>query len=335
VRTPVSGIQYTLRSGAYEAVVASVGASLRALRHEDRDLVVPFEADELRPGYRGATLAPWPNRVVDGEYSFGGVDYTLPLTEPERGHALHGLAAWLDFQKTGGGPDEVTLAATIEPQAGYPWRVEVTTTYRLSADGLEQTVTARNVSAQPAPWGTGPHPYLVAGGSPLEEWTLELPAARVLLVTDDRLIPTALHPVDADDAARFDYREPRSIGAAEIDHAYTDLLRSDDGIATVRLTARTPPPLTADASSGASGRLGAAAGSGVEMSWDAACPWVQIHTADRPGGAADPAHRVGLAVEPMTCAPDAFNAGSYDYDAGLIVLEPGAEASASWRIAAL
>ena len=79
-------------------------------------------------------------------------------------------------------------------------------------------------------------------------------------------------------------------------------------------------------------RVTDAAGTGVEMSWDAACPWVQMHTADRPGL---PVHRIGLAVEPMTCAPDAFNADAYAYDAGLIVLEPGRSAEASWRIAAI
>jgi len=314
-RTPVSGIQHTLRCGSYEAVIASVGASLRSLRKGGRDLVVPFDADELRPAYRGTTLAPWPNRVVDGEYEFGGATHVLPLTEPKRGHALHGLAAWLDFHVTDAGSDHVTLAATIEPQAGYPWRVEVTTTYALSAEGLVQTVTARNDSLTAAPWGTGPHPYLVAGGSALDEWTFELPAAEVLLVTDGRLIPTALRPVDADDAERFDFREPRVLGAVEIDHAYGGLVRDETGVAAVRLTD--------------------AAGTGVEMTWDAGCPWVQIHTADLPGGPAQAGHRAGLAVEPMTCAPDAFNAADYDFDTGLIVLEPGTSSSASWRIAAL
>ncbi|WP_345800327.1 aldose 1-epimerase family protein [Microbacterium sp. AZCO] len=314
-RTPISGTQHTLRAGPYEAVIASIGASLRILRHEGRDLVVPFEADELRPGYRGTTLAPWPNRVVDGVYTFAGVEYELALTEPKRGHALHGLASWLDFQVTDAGSDHVTLAATVEPQAGYPWRVEVTTTFALGADGLTQTVRARNDSAEPAPWGTGPHPYLVAGESALDEWTFELPAEEVLLVTDDRLIPTELRPVDADDAARFDYRDARPIGAAEIDHAYSGLVRDAAGFATVRLTD--------------------AAGTGVQLVWDAACPWVQIHTADLPAGPSHPAHRAGLAVEPMTCAPDAFNAADYSYDAGLIVLEPAAESTASWRIAAL
>lgn len=313
-RTPVSGIQHTLRSGAYEAVVASVGATLRTLRHDGRDLVVPFEADELRPVYRGTTLAPWPNRVVDGRYAFGGAEFQLALTEPGRGHALHGLSPWLDFHVTDAGADHVTLSATVEPQAGYPWRIEVETTFRLDATGLVQTVTGRNDSDTSAPWGTAPHPYLVAGDSPLDQWTLELPAEQVLLVTDSRLIPTALEPVGVDQA-RFDYREPRALGAVEIDHAYTALVRDDKGGATVRLT---------DAS-----------GTGVAMTWDERCPWVQIHTADLPGGASVPGHRAGLAVEPMTCAPDAFNADTYDYDTGLTILEPGADASASWRIHAL
>lgn len=311
-RIPTSGIQHALRAGDYEAVIASIGATVRSLTHRGRDLVVPFEPDEVRPSFRGATLAPWPNRVVDGRYSFGGVERQLPLTEPARSHAIHGLASWLDFEAVDKGSDHVTLAAVIQPQTAYPWRVVVTTTFSLGPDGLVQTVTARNESAEPAPWGTGPHPYLVAGEGLVDDWTLELPAQQVLAVTPDRLIPIDLEPVDAEDPDRFDFRVARRIGSVEIDHAYTALARDDSGLATVRVTDD--------------------AGAGVEMSWDAACPWVQVHTADKP----DPAKsRLGLAVEPMTCAPDAFNAGDYPYEAGLIELEPGAESTASWRIAAI
>ncbi len=314
-RTPLSGTQYTLRAGDDEAVIASVGASLRSFRRDGRDLVVPFDADAVRPAYRGATLAPWPNRVVDGRYSFGGVEHLTALTEPGRGHALHGLVAWLDFDAIDRGSDHVTLAATIEPQTGYPWRVRVETVYALSADGLTQSVTAVNEGVGPAPFGTGPHPYLVAGPSPLDAWSLSLPASQVLEVTADRLSPVALAGVEVD-AARFDFRQPRPIGAVEIDHAYTGLSRDATGIAAVRLT----DPV---------------AGTGVEIAWDGACAWVQVHTADQPGGPGAPGHRAGLAVEPMTCAPDAFNADRYDFDAGLLVIEPGESVSASWRIAAL
>jgi aldose 1-epimerase len=311
-RTPLSGTQHALRAGDYEAVIASVGASLRSLTYGGRDLVVAFDADVVRPSYRGATLAPWPNRVVDGTYSFGGRDFQLALTEPARHHALHGLAGWLDFDAVDKGPDHVTLEAVVEPQTAYPWRIVVTTTFELGPDGLTQTVTARNESTDAAPWGTGPHPYLVAGDGSLDDWILELPAAQVLAVTDDRLSPIDLEPVGQDDPARFDFREARAIGSVEIDHAFTELRRDDEGTTTVRLTD--------------------AAGQGVAMSWDAACPWVQIHTADKP----DPAeNRLGLAVEPMTCAPDAFNADRYTYDSGLIVLEPEQSATASWCISAI
>jgi len=314
-RIPLSGTQYTLRAGDDEAVIASVGASLRSFRHAGRDLVVPFDADAVRPVFRGATLAPWPNRIVDGRYAFASVEYQTALTEPGRHHALHGLVAWLDFDAIDRGPDHVTLAATIEPQTGYPWRVRVETTYALSTAGLTQTVTAVNESEQPAPFGTGPHPYLVAGPAPLDEWTLSLPAARVLEVTADRLSPVGLREVGID-ADRFDFRTPRPIGAAEVDHAFTDLSRDDSGTATVRLT---------DPS----------AGTGVQISWDAACPWVQVHTADQPGGSGSPGHRIGLAVEPMTCAPDAFNADRYDFETGLLAIGPGESATASWCICAV
>lgn len=313
MRTLLSGTQHALRAGDYEAVIASVGASLRSLTYEGRDLTVPFDADEVRPSYRGATLAPWPNRIVDGKFTFDGVERQVALTEPARHHALHGLAGWLDFEAIDKSPSHVTLAAVITPQTGYPWRIVVTTTFSLDADGLTQTVTATNESPDAAPWGTGPHPYLVAGAGHVDDWTLELPADEVLAVTPDRLSPIGLRPVDADDAERFDFRAARRIGTVEIDHAYTALTRDADGFATVRLMD--------------------AGGRGVEMTWDAACPWVQIHTSDK--GIGKPGHRRGLAVEPMTCAPDAFNADRYDYDTGLIVLEPGASAAASWRIAAL
>jgi aldose 1-epimerase len=308
--TPLSGTHFGLTAGDYHATIASVGASLRTLEHRGRPLIVPFDADEVRPAYRGATLAPWPNRVVDGRYTFGGVEQQLPLTEPSRGHALHGLAAWLDFSAVDRAGDSATFAATIEAQAGYPHRVEVTVTFSLDEHGLHTTVTGTNTGPTAAPWGTGPHPYLVAGDGRVDDWTLSLPASQVLTVTEDRLIPTGLADVASEAGGSFDFRSPRRIGDTFIDHAFTGLQRGDgeEGTeATVRLT-------TAD-------------GSGVEMSWDAACPWVQVHTADQP----DPAiSRLGLAVEPMTCPPDAFNSGT-----DLIVLEPGASASASWTIRAV
>lgn len=311
----ISGDQYVISASGYEAHIASVGASLRALTFEGRDLVVPFDADEIRPASRGLTLAPWPNRIVDGRYVFEGVEFQLPLTEPARRHALHGLASWAQYELVAADDASVTLSTTVQAQAGYPWRVRIETTFAVSADGLTQRVRATNESDTPAPWGTGPHPYLVAPTGVLDEWTLQLPASQVLEVTPDRLSPIDLAAVDTD-AARFDFRAARVIGDAAIDHAFTGLSRDANGVATVSVT---------DAD-----------GRGVAMRFGATLPWVQVHTADLPGGAANPNDRLGLAVEPMTCAPDAFNAERYAYDAGRIALSPGeTHAGVEWTISAL
>jgi aldose 1-epimerase len=302
---PLSGMQLTISDAGYTAEIATVGATLRTLRHDGRDLVVPFLADEVRPVFRGAVLAPWPNRVVDGHYTFDGQDHELALTEPKRSHALHGLVGWTDFDVESVAPDRVVLTTTVAAQEGYPFRVVVRVEYLVGADGLRTTVTGTNTGDRPAPWGTGPHPYLSAGPGTVDDWTLTLPAAEVLEVTEDRLVPTALVPVHDE----FDLRTPTSIGTRFIDHAFTGFDRDADGSAAITLTA--------------------ADGHGVLVTFGPECSWAQIHTADH---VVPEYHRAGLAVEPMTCAPDAFNAGE---DRGLVVLTPGASHAAAWTIKAV
>lgn len=268
---------------------------------------MPFGADEVRPAYRGAILAPWPNRVVDGRYTYAGAEQQLAHTEPDRAHALHGLLAWQDFETVRVAEDQIVLAADVPAQQGYPHQLRVSVTYRLDADGLTTTVTDQNTGTTSAPWGTGPHPYLLAGPGRVDDWVLRVPAGQVLTVTPDRLIPVSLADVSLEQQGALDFRGARRIGETFIDHAFTGLVRDPAGLATVEVRTR--------------------AGSGVAMSWDPACSWVQVHTADRP----DPRQsRLGLAVEPMTCAPDAFNSGL-----GLVHLGAGESHSASWRVAAL
>lgn len=317
-RVPVSGSQFELVAGEYRATIASVGATLRRLTFAGRDLVVPFAEDEVRPFFRGAVLAPWPNRVIDGRYSFDGEARQLSLTEPARGHALHGLAAWLDWQPVDDEAtrpaDRVSLRTVVEAQPGYPHRIALTTTYSLDENGLTTTVEAVNTGDSAAPYGTGPHPYLVAGPGRVDEWFLDLPASDVFTFTGERLIPDALVDVATADDGTFDFRDPRPIGSTFIDHAFTSLTSdddTDDAAATPTFTVRV---LTAD-------------GSGAAITWGAELPWVQVHTADQPVAELD---RIGLAVEPMTCPPDAFNSGT-----DLVVLAPEGSHAASWTIFAL
>jgi aldose 1-epimerase len=112
---------------------------------------------------------------------------------------------------------------------------------------------------------------------------LELPA-RVVLRLDDRLLPAGDPAPVA--GTELDFRRARAIAAQRIDHCFGELGRDGDGIARVAL-------------SGDAGR--------VEVWMDTNFAFVQIYT-----------NEAGVAIEPMTCAPDAFNSG-----AGLVVLSPG------------
>lgn len=321
---PRSGEQFEISAAGYSAVIASVGATLRVLRHGERDLVAPFDADEVRPQARGAVLAPWPNRVADGRYNFGGETHKLPLTEPERGNAIHGLVMWQEFAPTDNSGAHMRLASDnsathmrlttdIVAQPGYPFQVRVTVDYHLDERGLTHTVTGENLGGQPAPWGAGFHPYLVAepmdpgdpASSPLDSWTLSLPASELLVASADRLLPLGREPLSS--YPEFDFRAAQAIGDVAVDHAFTGL-GDEHGHTLVTLT--NPE------------------GSGVGMEWGPELPWVQLYTSDsRPG---TPEHRHALAVEPMTCPADAFNSGT-----DLVVLEPGEAHSASWRIFAI
>jgi aldose 1-epimerase len=306
---PVSGIRTVLEHGPYRAEIAGVGATLRSLTHDGRDLVVPFGLDEVRPLYRGALLAPWPNRVVDGSWDDDGVERQLPLTEVERGHALHGLVQWADWASDPADeadPRRASLVTQLAPSDGYPYRLELRAVYELGDAGLVTTVTATNVGRGTAPYGVAPHPYLVAGEGRVDDWSLLLPAASYLEVTEDRLVPTGVHGVTEREG--FDFREARTVGDLFVDHAFTEIDADAEGRATVEVVARD--------------------GHGVAMSWAVSeLPWVQVHTGDRPEPELD---RLGLAVEPMTCPPDAFTSG-----VDLVRLAPGESHTASWTIAAI
>jgi aldose 1-epimerase len=304
--TALSGIQYRLSAADYTATIASVGSSLRELTWRGRDLIVPFAPDEVRPAFRGAMLAPWPNRIVNGTYSFNGSQHELALTEPARRHALHGLVTWLQFEPVVRTESSLSLAATVQPQSGYPFRLEVVVGFNISELGLSITLTATNTGEDPAPYGASIHPYLVASPGRVDDWYLELPADSVLRVTADRLIPQDLVSVTELDG-RFDFRRARQIGESFIDHAFTGLQAGPDESFSARLTG--------------------ADGAGVAMFWTAECQWVQVHTADRPESETS---RIGLAIEPMTCPPDAFNSGT-----NLIVLDSGGSNATSWRLAGL
>jgi aldose 1-epimerase len=308
-----SGEQHEISGPGYQAVVTECGASLRLLEYDGRPLVLGWGEDEQSTAGRGQLLAPWPNRIRDGRYTHQGRDLQLPLSEPARGNASHGLVRWGPWtleERTG---QSVSLVHRLMSQPGYPWTLDLHVLYDLSADGLTVTFTATNLSDSPAPYALGAHPYLTTGGGPVDAWELTLPASTRLLV-DERMIPTGRDDVRDTD---LDFRVARPIRSTSLDTAFTDLARDADGRAEV---------LVRDARSGR----------GVRLWMDEKHRWVQVFTGD---GLPIQA-REALAVEPLTAPPNAFNTGE-----DVVVLAPAGagdgdgsrpdEHSASWGIHAL
>ena len=280
------------------------GGALRSLTYAGRPLLDGFAEDEQSPGGRGQLLMPWPNRIRDGRYAFDGAELQLPLTEPSRHNASHGLARWVAWALEEHTANSVSLQYRLMAQTGYPWLLDLHVLYDLCANGLTVTQTATNLSPCAAPYACGAHPYLAVGPGPVDDWELTLPAATRAL-SDERLLPVAKESVEG---TAYDFRVARPLRDTVLNHAFTDLERDEDGRATAVL--RDP-----------------ASGAGVAIWADDKHHWLLLYTADDVPATA----RRSLAIEPMTANADAFRTGE-----DLVTLSPGGtpgdELSVSWGI---
>ena len=308
-----SGEQFEIVRGEQRAVVVEVGGGLRSYAIAGRDLIDGYDAGEMSTSGRGQVLIPWPNRVQAGSYEFGGRSHQLALDEPSAGNAIHGLVRWAVWRIAEREASRVVVAHRLYPQPGYPFALELSIEYTLSDRGLQARTTATNAGTDPCPFGSGAHPYLTVGTGPVDSVLLHVPA-RTVLHSDEHGIPVGSGAVDR---TEYDFRQPRPIGATKLDTAFTDLERDEDGVARVEL--RRPDHDGPD-------RDGRDRCGGVTLWVDERYPYLMLYTGDdRPD-----VNRRSLAVEPMTCPPNAFRSGD-----DLIVLEPGDSFQGSWGIGPL
>jgi aldose 1-epimerase len=295
-----SGTQIDISHGRQRATVVEVGGGLRSYRIADRDVLDGCAAEMMCTGGRGQVLMPWPNRIRDGRYEFSGQTQQLPLSESAVHNAIHGLVRWVAWELMEQASQRVVMGYVLHPSPGYPFSLELSIEYALSDDGLQVRTTARNIGSQRCPFGTGMHPYLTVGVVPVDDVVLEVPG-RVHLRADERGIPVAREPVTG---TELDLRLPRPIGGARLDDCFSDLERDTDGRAWVHLGAPDGPR-------------------GLSLWVDEAYDYLMLFTGDTLSSGA----REAVAVEPMSCAPDAFNSGD-----GLLILEPGDTFSGAWGI---
>ena len=122
-----SGEQFEIAASGYRAVVTECGGALRAARATTGARCVDgFGADEMASGGRGQLLMPWPNRIRDGRYTWDGDDLQLPLTEPARHNASHGLVRWVAWSRRRSTPaTRSRWRYRLMAQTGYPWTLDL------------------------------------------------------------------------------------------------------------------------------------------------------------------------------------------------------------------
>jgi aldose 1-epimerase len=294
-----SGEQITITAGDQQAVIVGVGGGLRSYTAGGRELIDGYKADEMSSSGRGQVLIPWPNRLQDGSYEFNGRRHQLPLNEPELRNAIHGLVRWSTWTVAEQEPHRAVMKHVLYPQPGYPFTLEINVEYALSESGLRVRTTATNLGPDPCPYGSGAHPYLTLG-TPIDDLTLHVPAGSVLR-SDERGLPVGSESVEG---TEYDFQQPRRIGSTKLDHAFTDLKRDQAGLARVEL--RDPDRRMQ-----------------VSLWVDQSYPYLMIFSGD----SLPNFNRRGLAVEPMTCPPNAFRSGE-----ALVRLEPGASLTSTWGI---
>lgn len=288
------------RAEVHPACGAALGRLCLPMGASVHEVVSDWTAEgSSNPRFRGALLLPWPNRVAGAAYPFGGKDHQLAVSEPERGHALHGLLARVPFavlrRRTGERGCSLTLQHVYrgtDPGFPFPFRAHVT--WNLAPHELSLSIDVANTGTGSMPFGFGWHPYFSLGG-PVDAQHLHI-MADAKYQADDRMIPTGEVPIEP----HLDFAKP--IGERCFDTVY----RVKSGAGRVHTQLWQPES-----------RIG------IEV-WQETgrgklnhlCVYV-------------PPDRQSIALEPMSCAVDAFNSGD-----GLCVLARNRHFRASMGVTA-
>ena len=291
--------EYVLTRGDIYLRVAPFGATVRGLWRGSGDVIIhSYTGSAGNIGSQGDVLMPFPSRIPGGVYTFGGETHQLSTVGGTRSHDMHGFlrsTLWVTAAIT---EEAVTFAVTVGETdfPGYPFALRVEVTYALTDNGLRCDFRVENTGTRDAPFGAGFHPYFSVGSESIDGDLLQIPFDQTIsggVVSD--VVDTV-----------WDFRTAKPVGVRPCDAVFTGPVRDPDGRARVRFS-------RPDGSRAVTVWMDETFGYLVLFSGDSLPPVYRRRT---------------LAIEPWTCAPNAFN---YP-ERGLTVLAPGAGFSGAWGV---
>ena len=308
---PDKDTEHTLTFAAQTAVVSPFGAALRRyfLTHNglEWNAVWGYHGGANKRGGQGDVLIPFPGRIKGGVYSLRGQNYELAQNDKDGPNAIHGFLRAQLFATERVSRSEAVFSYQLGeiPIAGYPFTLAIEVAYSLGADGLSTRFQIRNLGANPAPAGAGFHPYFCGDRGAVDDWQVTI-AARDYIELEN-FVPTGrVLPVQG---TALDFRAGRMVGATRYNDCVARLERDAQGWSTAWVVAPDSPRR-------------------ISIRMDQNFDYVVVYTGDQIPA---PANRQGFALEPMTCAPDAFNHAAW----GLRVLAPGEVMSGCYVIRGL
>lgn len=293
-------------TGEHAVILSGAGATLNELTTriagEATNVIDGYENEEDFTShhltqFKGAKLSPFPNRINKGRYRFDGRDYRLAINFPSEGHSIHGLLYGVPFKEVKRWSTEEEAGVELSYQytgdaPGYPFGFTIHLSFTYRTNELTCQTVVVNEGPTPMPLGDGWHPYFRTG-SPIDDLQLRFPATHKIEVEPD-MIPNG---------RTSRYQRFHSLSPLNGEH-FDDCFRLEEGDGTARTVLNDPKKdvsLTVWQETG-KGKYN----------------YLQIYT---------PPGRKSIALEPMTCPPDAFNNGI-----DLIRLAPKEQVSFTWGI---
>ncbi len=287
---PYTKVTVTAENGTSFSIVPEMGARLNNLAiplNEGKfDIIDGFASgDELTTEYysKSSLLIPFPNRIAGGTYEFAGEAYQLPLNKPDEGNSIHGFISNKSFtlkrSEAVGADYELEFYYASGAVEGYPFPFEILVIYRLMGSGaLRINTEIKNTGVTKMPIGIGWHPYFKTGAR-VDDLQLRLPQIKELEV-NSKLIPTG----EMNDVTKW--MTPKSLSGVEFDTGFQFV--TEDKQVSLHDTENNLE---------------------IKIICLEGYKYVQVFI---------PPWRTSIAIEPMTCAADAFN-----NKLGLEVLNPG------------
>lgn len=244
--------------------------------------------------YKGSKLVPFPNRINSGIYSFGSKNYQLPLNEIPAGNAIHGLIFESNFTVVKESASDKEAFVAVEylyqnEKEGYPFKFRITIIFRLDKKGFICRTIIKNEDNQEIPLGDGWHPYFRINNT-INDLYLHIPSYLEIELNENK-IPTG--------KVKFNetFKTLSRIGEYELDTCFK--LKDEEDLSVIQLVDKSKDL-------------------NVNIWMESMYKYIQVYT---------PNTRKCIAIEPMTCIPDAFN-NKID----LIVIPPDKSLEFVWGI---